>query len=68
MSESNDLLDIDGLADLLKCSVRSIPRWADGGRLPRPIKLGRLNRWRRTDIESWIANGMPRAGKVRSAH
>jgi len=60
MTETNDLLDLPALSELLKCSPRSVHRWADGGRLPRPIKLGRLNRWRRADIEAWIADGMPR--------
>lgn len=62
-----ELLDVRGVAALLgECSTRHIYRLADSGRMPRPIKLGNLVRWRRTELEAWIAAGCPsleRAGR-----
>lgn len=52
------LLDVCEVARLLNCSVRHVYRLADGGRMPRPLKLGStLNRWQRAAIEGWIADG-----------
>ena len=36
------LLDVHGVADLLHCSRRHVYRMADAGRMPSPIKFGRL--------------------------
>lgn len=51
------LVDVDWLESFCRSSKRHIYRLVDSGRMPAPIKLGRLNRWRRTEIEQWIANG-----------
>ena len=51
------LLDVQAVAAMLDCSTRHAYRLADAGRMPRPIKLGALVRWRRTEIEEWIAGG-----------
>ena len=53
------LLDVDQIAALCRCSVRHIYRLADAGRIPRPIKLGALVRWRRGEMLDWIATGCP---------
>lgn len=53
------LLDVRGVAVMVGCSSRSIYRLSDGGRMPRPVKIGRLIRWRRSDVEAWIAAGCP---------
>ena len=53
------LLDARTVAAMLSCSRRAIYTFSDGGRMPRPIKLGRLTRWRRVDIEKWIADRCP---------
>ena len=53
------LLDIRAVATLLNCSVRHIHRLRDGGRMPQPVKLGSLSRWRRSELEAWIADGCP---------
>ena len=55
--EQSTLLSVNDVATMLRCSVRHVRRLADGGVLPKPIKLGSLIRWRRCDIESWIAGG-----------
>jgi excisionase family DNA binding protein len=51
------LLDVQQVADLLNCSTRHVYRLADAGRMPAPVRLGALVRWRRVDIEDWLAGG-----------
>ncbi len=57
--EPSSLLDVQGVADILRCSTRHVYRLADGGRMPRPFKIGALNRWDRAVIARWIAGGCP---------
>ena len=55
-----ELLDVRAVSELLgSCSTRHVYRLADAGRMPRPIKLGSLVRWRRSELESWINSGCP---------
>lgn len=56
------LLSVDQLAMMLNCSARHCYRLADAGRLPRPIKLGSLVRWRAEEIAEWIAAGCKLVG------
>jgi excisionase family DNA binding protein len=51
------LLTVDDVAVILNCSSRTVSRLADTGTLPVPLRLNSLLRWRRTDIEDFIANG-----------
>lgn len=54
------LLDVKAVAALCGCSTRHIRRLADEGKLPPPVRLGALVRWRRDeDIAPWIAAGCP---------
>jgi predicted DNA-binding transcriptional regulator AlpA len=59
------LLDIDDVAKLIKLSPATIENWAYGRKpapagFPDPIKVGRLLRYRRADIEVWIGGlGVP---------
>lgn len=52
-----EMLAVTEVARLLACSVRHVYRLSDQGAMPRPIKLGNLNRWRRVDLENWLAGG-----------
>lgn len=61
---SAELLDVGAVAAMLNCSRRHVYRLADGGRLPRPVKLGQLVRWRRAELLQWLDEGCP---AVRSA-
>jgi len=64
-----ELLDVRAVAALLGgCSTRHVHRLADAGRMPRPIRLGSLLRWRRAELETWIAAACPsqQPGKRRS--
>ncbi len=51
------LLDVRAVAQLLGCSGRHVYRMSDAGQMPRPLKLGALVRWRRQEIEEWVAGG-----------
>lgn len=53
------LLGVDDVAAMLGVSSRHVYRLADGGRMPRPVKLGGAVRWDRKAIETWIAEGCP---------
>jgi predicted DNA-binding transcriptional regulator AlpA len=49
------LLEAADLADLLGITLRSVWRRKADGTLPKPVQLGRLVRWNRTDVERWLA-------------
>lgn len=53
------LIDIAVLAVLLDRSVASLERDQAAGRLPAPLRLGGSKKWRRSEIESWVAAGCP---------
>lgn len=54
-----ELLDVVSVAEICACSVRTVRRLSDAGKMPSPIKLGALVRWRARELESWIAAGCP---------
>ena len=56
---STGMIDVDAVAELLGCSPRHVRRMADSGAMPRPIHLGRLVRWRKADVDQWLAAGCP---------
>ena len=56
---SAELLDVQDVAALLHCSARHVYRLSDAGRMPRPVRLGALVRWRRQVVLDWIAAGCP---------
>ncbi|MGE3109340.1 MAG: helix-turn-helix transcriptional regulator [Phycisphaerales bacterium] len=47
------------LAELLGVSRAHIFRMMSSGRLPSPIRLGRVVRWSRATIDGWLAAGAP---------
>lgn len=49
------------VARMLGVSVRQVWRLHATGRLPRPIRLGNCVRWRRAEIEAFVAAGCPNA-------
>ena len=57
--EQPALLDVAALARLLGESTRTIERWNDAGRIPRPLPLSRVRRWYRLEVEVWLACGAP---------
>jgi excisionase family DNA binding protein len=59
VAEPARLLGVRQVADLLGVSGRHVYRLADGGRMPRPLKLGGAVRWDRDEIKRWIDSGCP---------
>jgi excisionase family DNA binding protein len=49
--------DTGDVATLLKSSSRHVRRLADGGKMPPPLRIGRLIRWPKATIDDWLANG-----------
>lgn len=67
------LLDVRAVAALLDCSPRHVYRLADSGRLPAPVRIGSLVRWRRstgdpmTGITDWLVAGCPAVRRTKGA-
>lgn len=59
------LLDVRAVAALLDCAPRTVHRLRDSGRMPRPVRVGSLVRWRRADVLAWIAAGCPACRSVK---
>jgi len=58
----DELLDAATVAGIIGCSESILQSWVRAGRIPAPIKLsGRLIRWRKSDMDIWIAAGCPRS-------
>jgi hypothetical protein len=55
---TNDLLEADELAALLRINVRTLRRWRIEGRVPRPLR-GKPLRWSRTAVELWLKERQP---------
>lgn len=53
------MYDVGDIATLLKASNRHVRRLADSGRMPRPLHIGRLVRWRIAEVDEWLAAGCP---------
>ena len=51
------LLNVESVAKMLDCSPSHVRRMADAGQIPRPLKIGRLSRWRLDTLEVWINKG-----------
>lgn len=52
------LQDMD-LAALLGVNKSTIWSWFNSGRIPAPVKIGGITRWRRQEIDRWITAGCP---------
>lgn len=50
------MLDVKACAALLGISVRSWQRLVERGEAPKPTKIGKSSRWRRSDVEAYIAS------------
>ena len=63
-NENKKLMTVQDVAERLNCSSRLIYSMKSYGRMPLPIKLGKLVRWNRDAIEKWIADGCPSHAKT----
>ena len=50
------LMSVAEVADLLGICRRTVWRWAEAGRLPAPVTIGRVRRWRADVLMNWIEN------------
>jgi len=53
------LVDANAIAKMLGVSARMVWRLRDSGRIPKPVIIGRLVRWRSEAIDEWIQAGCP---------
>jgi excisionase family DNA binding protein len=51
------LLDVQAVSRLLGVSPRTVRRLSDGGRMPRPFRLGGCVRWSKSAIDEWLSTG-----------
>jgi len=49
----------------LNCGKRTVPRLADSGKMPPPVRIGALVRWRADELRQWIADGCPSVRSVK---
>ncbi|GMU81503.1 MAG: hypothetical protein AMXMBFR47_13740 [Planctomycetota bacterium] len=61
-AEADALIAVDAVAKLCDCSPRHIYRLSAEGLMPRSVRLGKTARWRRSEIQRWIAAGCPASG------
>lgn len=52
-----DAIDVHAVARKASVSPATIWRLRAAGKMPAPIRIGHSIRWRRADIEAWIAAG-----------
>ena len=60
------MINMKIMARKYDCDKRTIPRWADAGRIPFGVKLGSLRRWDLAEIDAHIAAGCPRIRPVKA--
>jgi excisionase family DNA binding protein len=53
------LLRVNDVAALLRCSRRQIYRLIGAKRMPPPIKIDKLVRWQLSELMAWVNNGCP---------
>lgn len=58
-TNGSPLITVKQVAALLSVSERHIHRMRDLGRIPPPIRVGRLLRWDRSKLDAWIDAGCP---------
>jgi predicted DNA-binding transcriptional regulator AlpA len=54
-----ELLNATAAADIAGIAERSLHRHVSSGKAPHAVRIGRSVRWRRSDINRWIADGCP---------
>jgi excisionase family DNA binding protein len=62
-SPTKQLLSVADVCEVLDVSRTTLYRLKSSGKLPRCIKLGRSVKYRRDEIEAWIAAGCPPRSK-----
>jgi len=53
---ASELLTVKEISAWLNIDTRTVYRWNSAGRFPPPLRCGlRWSRWRRSDVEDWLA-------------
>jgi prophage regulatory protein len=60
---TRQLLTVKEAAEMAGVRPRSWWRYVSSGEAPTPVRFGGSVRWRRSDLEAWIAAGCPRCRK-----
>jgi len=55
LADAPDLLTARDLAGLFSVHIRTVRRWQAEGKLPRPVKIGRVVRWQKSDLQMFLA-------------
>lgn len=53
------LLTAQEVVQMLSVSKSTLWRMRDSGKLPAPIRVGGIVRWRASDIQRWVEQGCP---------
>lgn len=53
------MIDARQIGALLSVCLRTVRIWDSTGKLPQPVRIGKCVRWRRSEINDWIAAGCP---------
>lgn len=53
------LINAEELAKLMDVSERTLWRLLSGGKVPKPVRIGRSTRWRLAEVTEWIDRGCP---------
>jgi len=64
--EEESLLTTEEVMAFFTVSKRTLLNWVAAGKIPRPIMIGGLNRWKHSDLQNFVANLMPKVGKRNS--
>lgn len=51
-----NLLTVSDLADYLRVPVNTVYQWNYKGTGPKPFKVGKYVRYRRADVDRWLAD------------
>ncbi|MDE9442721.1 helix-turn-helix domain-containing protein [Xenorhabdus bovienii] len=51
---NDQLVDMTFITTYTQCSDKWFYKLISEGRFPKPIKLGRSSRWRRSEVETWM--------------
>ena len=60
------LIPIDDVALLLGVCRATVERMLASGRIPAPRRIGRANRWDRTELDAWLSRPLPN-GQLQTA-
>jgi excisionase family DNA binding protein len=58
------LIAADEVAGMLDISTRTLWRLVSAKRIVAPVRLGGSTRWRRAEVEAWVAAGCPVPGRA----